>query len=58
VGTGRQTPLNSGVLDGSSVATAGQWPWMASLQRNGQHVCGGTLVSLDYVLSSADCFSG
>uniref|UniRef100_A0A3P9J272 Peptidase S1 domain-containing protein n=1 Tax=Oryzias latipes TaxID=8090 RepID=A0A3P9J272_ORYLA len=53
-----RAPLNSGVLDGSSVATAGQWPWMASLQRNGQHVCGGTLVSLDYVLSSADCFSG
>uniref|UniRef100_A0A8C6PMQ9 Zgc:100868 n=1 Tax=Nothobranchius furzeri TaxID=105023 RepID=A0A8C6PMQ9_NOTFU len=35
----------------------GLWPWMASLQKNGQHVCGGTLVSLDFVLSDADCFS-
>ncbi|XP_024128745.1 polyserase-2 isoform X2 [Oryzias melastigma] len=50
--------LNSGVLDGSSEATAGQWPWMASLQKNGQHVCGGTLVSSDYVISDANCFSG
>ncbi|XP_024128740.1 transmembrane protease serine 9 isoform X2 [Oryzias melastigma] len=49
--------LNSRVLGGSSVVTAGQWPWMASLQKNGQHVCGGTLVSLDSVLSDANCFS-
>uniref|UniRef100_A0A3P9MD82 Peptidase S1 domain-containing protein n=1 Tax=Oryzias latipes TaxID=8090 RepID=A0A3P9MD82_ORYLA len=40
---GRAT-LNSRVLNGSSVVTAGQWPWMASLQKNGQHVCGGTLM--------------
>ncbi|RVE69981.1 hypothetical protein OJAV_G00083020 [Oryzias javanicus] len=49
--------LNSRVLDGSSGVTAGQWPWMASLQKDGRHVCGGTLVSLDSVLSNADCFS-
>uniref|UniRef100_A0A8C7XJ80 Zgc:100868 n=1 Tax=Oryzias sinensis TaxID=183150 RepID=A0A8C7XJ80_9TELE len=53
-----RAPLNLRVSGGSSVGTAGQWPWMASLQKDGQHVCGGTLVSLDYVLSSADCFSG
>lgn len=49
-------PLNSFLLSGNS-ATAGLWPWMASLQRNGSHVCGGTLVSVDAVLSSANCFS-
>ncbi|RVE70025.1 hypothetical protein OJAV_G00083860 [Oryzias javanicus] len=49
--------LNSPVFDGAPVVTAGQWPWMASLQKNGRHVCGGTLVSLDSVLSNADCFS-
>uniref|UniRef100_A0A3P9L0F3 Peptidase S1 domain-containing protein n=1 Tax=Oryzias latipes TaxID=8090 RepID=A0A3P9L0F3_ORYLA len=53
---GRAT-LNSRVLNGSSVVSEGQWPWMASLQKNGQHVCGGTLVSLDSVLSDANCFS-
>uniref|UniRef100_A0A8C2YX25 Peptidase S1 domain-containing protein n=2 Tax=Cyclopterus lumpus TaxID=8103 RepID=A0A8C2YX25_CYCLU len=30
---------------------------MASLQRNGRHVCGGTLVAVDAVLSNANCFS-
>uniref|UniRef100_A0A3B3I579 Peptidase S1 domain-containing protein n=1 Tax=Oryzias latipes TaxID=8090 RepID=A0A3B3I579_ORYLA len=52
-----RAPLNSRVLNGSSVVSEGQWPWMASLQKNGQHVCGGTLVSLDSVLSDAKCFS-
>ncbi|KAK2848575.1 hypothetical protein Q5P01_008409 [Channa striata] len=52
-----QAPLNSRVLGGSSVATAGQWPWMVSLQKNGSHVCGGTVVAMDSVLSNADCFS-
>ncbi|XP_056871562.1 transmembrane protease serine 9-like [Takifugu flavidus] len=50
-------PLNSRLLNGSSV-TAGTWPWMASLQKNGSHVCGGTLVSANAVLSNANCFSG
>uniref|UniRef100_H3D158 Zgc:100868 n=1 Tax=Tetraodon nigroviridis TaxID=99883 RepID=H3D158_TETNG len=40
-----------------SSTTAGSWPWMASLQKNGSHVCGGTLVSVNAVLSSANCFS-
>ncbi|XP_038590730.1 polyserase-2-like [Micropterus salmoides] len=52
-----QAPLNSRILGGSSVATAGVWPSMASLRNNGSHVCGGTLVALDFVLSDANCFS-
>lgn len=52
-----QALRNSRILGGSSVATAGEWPWMASLQKNGSHVCGGTLVAVDFVLSNADCFS-
>ncbi|XP_036003892.1 polyserase-2 [Fundulus heteroclitus] len=53
-----RAPLNSRIVDGSSVASAGEWPWMASVQKNGQHVCGGTLVSEIYVLSDASCFPG
>ncbi|XP_007542517.1 polyserase-2-like [Poecilia formosa] len=52
-----QAPLNSRILGGSSVVAAGEWPSMASLQKNGQHECGGTLVSMEYVLSNAACFS-
>ncbi|KAG9264225.1 transmembrane protease serine 9-like [Astyanax mexicanus] len=49
--------LNTITGGGNSLASAGAWPWMASLRRNGTHVCGGTLVSEKHVLSSADCFS-
>ncbi|KAL7850290.1 hypothetical protein SRHO_G00196390 [Serrasalmus rhombeus] len=49
--------LNTITGGSNSLAFAGVWPWMASLQRNGTHVCGGTLVAEQFVLSSADCFS-
>ncbi|CAB1331079.1 unnamed protein product [Coregonus sp. 'balchen'] len=51
------TSLNSRVGGGSSLVTAGLWPWIASLQTNGAHVCGGTLVAVDSVMSDASCFS-
>uniref|UniRef100_A0AAR2L979 Peptidase S1 domain-containing protein n=1 Tax=Pygocentrus nattereri TaxID=42514 RepID=A0AAR2L979_PYGNA len=51
------TTLNTITGSGNSLASAGVWPWMASLQRNGTHVCGGTLVAEQFVLSAADCFS-
>ncbi|MCI4384886.1 hypothetical protein PGIGA_G00043990 [Pangasianodon gigas] len=49
--------LNTLSGTGSSLASAGAWPWIASLQLNGTHVCGGTLIAEQYVMSSADCFS-
>ncbi|XP_013769974.1 transmembrane protease serine 9 [Pundamilia nyererei] len=51
-----QAPRNSRNMGGPSVV-AGSWPWMASLQKNGSHVCDGSLVALDSVLSNANCFS-
>ncbi|XP_053371239.1 polyserase-2-like [Clarias gariepinus] len=42
----------------SPLASAGTWPWMASLELNGTYVCGGTLIAQEFVMSSADCFSG
>ncbi|XP_030649808.1 transmembrane protease serine 9-like [Chanos chanos] len=51
-------PLNTLRVGGSSsLVTGGLWPWMASLHRGGKHVCGGTLITEQFVLSSADCFS-
>ncbi|XP_045566100.1 LOW QUALITY PROTEIN: transmembrane protease serine 9 [Salmo salar] len=42
---------------GGGLASGGTWPWIASLQTNGTHVCGGTMVAEDYVMSDAGCFS-
>uniref|UniRef100_A0A671KVC5 Transmembrane protease serine 13-like n=1 Tax=Sinocyclocheilus anshuiensis TaxID=1608454 RepID=A0A671KVC5_9TELE len=43
---------------GGSTSQLGQWPWQVSLHYSGSHVCGGSLVSPDFVVSAAHCFKG
>ncbi|XP_077413607.1 prostasin-like isoform X2 [Vanacampus margaritifer] len=51
-----RAPLNDRLSgSGTASARAGMWPWMASLHQNGRHVCGGSLVAEDSVLTSAEC---
>ncbi|XP_057716663.1 transmembrane protease serine 9-like [Corythoichthys intestinalis] len=51
-------PLNTRLSGpGVTMAQEGSWPWIASLHWNGSHVCSGTLVSEDAVISSAQCLN-
>ncbi|XP_076615369.1 chymotrypsin-like protease CTRL-1 [Chaetodon auriga] len=49
-------PLNTKIVGGEN-ATAGSWPWQVSVHFNvvGYHICGGTLISDQWVLTAAHC---
>ncbi|XP_063066952.1 polyserase-2-like [Engraulis encrasicolus] len=51
-----RAPLNSGVISGSD-APAGNWPWQVSFHDSSGHFCGGTLISTQFILTAASCFS-
>lgn len=39
-------------------ASPGDWPWLVSLFREESHVCDGTLISNQWVLTTESCFQG
>ncbi|XP_065365129.1 uncharacterized protein LOC135958180 [Calliphora vicina] len=40
------------------MSASGDWPWLAALYREDVHVCDGTLISQDWVLTTESCFQG
>ncbi|KAL9692665.1 hypothetical protein quinque_016441 [Culex quinquefasciatus] len=49
---------NGGNVGLSKMAAPGDWPWLVALFRADTHVCDGTLVSSDWVLTTESCFQG
>lgn len=51
-------PQDSLQIVGGVAASAGDFPFIVSLQRSGSHFCGGTLLNANTVLTAAHCSTG
>ncbi|KAM7433611.1 hypothetical protein ABFA07_016185 [Porites harrisoni] len=47
-------PFSARVVNGENAAPHA-WPWQISLRVNGRHICGGSLIKNDWVVTAAHC---
>uniref|UniRef100_A0A2K6GF85 Transmembrane protease serine n=1 Tax=Propithecus coquereli TaxID=379532 RepID=A0A2K6GF85_PROCO len=56
-GTRRSKPTGQSLrIIGGTEVEEGEWPWQASLQWDGIHRCGATLINATWLVSAAHCF--
>lgn len=59
-GCGRRPLVDSATdrIVAGQEAMEGDWPWQISLNNNGRHYCGASLINNQFLTSAAHCFSG
>ncbi|GAA6090807.1 transmembrane protease serine 2 [Tachysurus ichikawai] len=43
------------IIGGTVVSSLGRWPWQVSLQVNGHHLCGGSVITPSWIVTAAHC---